>query len=96
VKEFPVIPGDFKRNYPSTGSSVLLPLRLNGTELPEPEVMVCGGAPNGAFNKSNYYRVFVSAANTCGRLSDRPEPTMGHGGNANATCHVGHVTFTDR
>ncbi|GMY26072.1 aldehyde oxidase GLOX [Fagus crenata] len=68
VKEFPVIPGDFKRNYPSTGSSVLLPLRLNGTELPEAEVMVCGGAPNGAFNNSSYYRVFVSAANTCGRL----------------------------
>ena len=68
VKEFPVIPGDFKRNYPSTGSSVLLPLLLNGTELPEPEVMVCGGAPTGAFNKSNYHREFVSAANTCGRL----------------------------
>ncbi|KAE8023331.1 hypothetical protein FH972_009039 [Carpinus fangiana] len=69
VKELPLIPGAFKRNYPSTGSSVLLPLRLNGTHgLPEAEVMVCGGAPCGAFNMSDKNRVFVSAANTCGRL----------------------------
>ncbi|KAE7998458.1 hypothetical protein FH972_003002 [Carpinus fangiana] len=52
VKELPLIPGAFKRNYPSTGSSVLLPLRLNGTHgLLEAEVMVCGGAPCGAFIK---------------------------------------------
>jgi hypothetical protein len=29
LKELPLIPSAFKRNYPSTGSSVLLPLRLN-------------------------------------------------------------------
>ncbi|XP_042978456.1 aldehyde oxidase GLOX [Carya illinoinensis] len=68
VKEFPVIPGKFKRNYPSTGSSVLLPLRLNGTDFPEAEVMVCGGAPEGAFNMSDTFHVFISASNTCGRL----------------------------
>ena len=44
--------GAFKRNYPSIGSSVLLPLRLNGTYgLPEAKVMVCRGAPCGAFIK---------------------------------------------
>ncbi|KAL5553953.1 hypothetical protein UlMin_041354 [Ulmus minor] len=72
VKEFPVIPGGFKRSYPSTGSSVLLPLRLKPsffqTILPEAEVMICGGAPPGAYNMSNKARVFVSAARTCGRL----------------------------
>ncbi|XP_048319209.2 aldehyde oxidase GLOX [Ziziphus jujuba] len=72
VREFPIIPGDFKRNYPSTGSSVLLPLRLdwrrNGTVLPEAQVMICGGSPPGAFNMSNRARIFVSASNTCGRI----------------------------
>ncbi|KAL0003991.1 hypothetical protein SO802_011552 [Lithocarpus litseifolius] len=75
LKEFPVIPGEFKRNYPSTGSSVLLPLRLNGDVLPEAEVMICGGAPYGAFNNSNYKRVFVPASNTCGRMKlTDPDP----------------------
>ena len=75
VKEFPVIPGEFKRNYPSTGSSVLLPLWLNGDKLPEAEVMICGGAPYGAFNNSNYKRVFVPASNTCGRMKlTDPDP----------------------
>ncbi|KAK7824966.1 aldehyde oxidase GLOX [Quercus suber] len=75
VKEFPVIPGEFKRNYPSTGSSVLLPLWLKGDALPEAEVMICGGAPYGAFNNSNFKRVFVPASNTCGRMKlTDPEP----------------------
>ncbi|KAK4479753.1 hypothetical protein RD792_015286 [Penstemon davidsonii] len=38
VKEFPTIPGE-KRTYPATGSSVLLPLRLNPAAAPEAEVM---------------------------------------------------------
>ncbi|KAL5826501.1 hypothetical protein ACOSQ3_018351 [Xanthoceras sorbifolium] len=75
VKEFPVITGDDKRNYPSTGSSVLLPLRLTGrnadnetTMLPEAEVMVCGGAPAGAFIKADKEQVYVQASTSCGRL----------------------------
>ncbi|KAJ0094863.1 hypothetical protein Patl1_16320 [Pistacia atlantica] len=59
VKEFPVIPGNDKRSYPSTGSSVLLPLRNLTSGFPEAEVMVCGGAPPGAFLKSQKERVFV-------------------------------------
>ncbi|XP_031284269.1 aldehyde oxidase GLOX [Pistacia vera] len=84
VKEFPVIPGNDKRSYPSTGSSVLLPLRLTLTGpyaynltsgFPEAEVMVCGGAPPGAFLKSQKERVFVEASTTCGRLKvTDPEP----------------------
>lgn len=75
VKEFPVIPGNDKRNYPSTGSSILLPVKLsagsdgNGTAaLPDAEVMVCGGAPAGAFIKSDKESVYVEASRTCGRL----------------------------
>lgn len=65
VKEFPVIPGDDKRNYPSTGSSVLLPLHGNDIQA---EVLVCGGAPPGAFIKSDKEKTFVEASRTCGRL----------------------------
>ena len=71
IREYPVIPGDEKRNYPSTGSSVLLPLKLTGlgggTRLPEAEVMVCGGAFPGAFPLAGK-KVFIEASRTCGRL----------------------------
>ncbi|KAF7809177.1 aldehyde oxidase GLOX [Senna tora] len=71
VREYPVIPGREKRNYPSTGSSVLLPLMLNRlsdpTRLPEAEVMVCGGAFPGAFSMA-LKKVFVEASRTCGRI----------------------------
>ncbi|CAL5379356.1 unnamed protein product [Camellia sinensis] len=43
VREFPSITADDPRNYPSSGSSVLLPIDEN--EPIEAEVMVCGGAP---------------------------------------------------
>ncbi|KAH0866233.1 hypothetical protein HID58_083444 [Brassica napus] len=73
VKEFPVIPGGDKRNYPSTGSSVLLPLSLTGENNRSKiaaEVMVCGGAPPGAFLKAarTIPKIFVGASRTCGRL----------------------------
>ncbi|XP_043703670.1 aldehyde oxidase GLOX [Telopea speciosissima] len=77
LREFPKIPGGDKRNYPSTGSSVLLPLLLTGlkqTELPEAEVMVCGGAPPGAFYLSQQ-GMYVGASRTCGRLKvTDPDP----------------------
>ncbi|KAL3731749.1 hypothetical protein ACJRO7_028601 [Eucalyptus globulus] len=80
IKEYPVIPGFDKRNYPSTGSSVLLPMRLGGgSKMPAAEVMICGGSPPGAFTKSDKLRVFVEASWSCGRLrvSDpNPEWTM--------------------
>ncbi|KAJ6323768.1 hypothetical protein OIU76_011123 [Salix suchowensis] len=61
-----------ERNYPCTGSSVLLPLRLAGitnvTDLPEAEVMICGGAQKGAYIKSNYLHIYEQASRTCGRL----------------------------
>jgi hypothetical protein len=48
VKEFPRIPGDDPRNYPSSGSSVLLPLDENYGNVVA-EIMVCGGAPRSGF-----------------------------------------------
>ncbi|KAF6155715.1 hypothetical protein GIB67_007152 [Kingdonia uniflora] len=74
VKEYPVMPGMDKRNYPSTGSSALLPLRLlsgnNETRVLaelEVEVMVCGGAPVDAFFHAAH-GVFLGASSSCGRL----------------------------
>lgn len=72
VKEFPEMPGGDKRNYPSTGSSVLLPLFLTGenNRSATAEVMLCGGAPPGAFLKAarTIPKIFVGASRTCGRL----------------------------
>ncbi|XP_075516095.1 aldehyde oxidase GLOX-like [Primulina tabacum] len=66
VKNYPQIPGGDPRNYPSTGSAVLLPLK-NSTG---GEVLVCGGAPRGANG------TFIGALNTCGRIRiNDPNPS---------------------
>ena len=70
VKEFPVIPGEDSRSYPSTGSSVMLPLRLNSgnqSQSPEVEILVCGGAPKGSYSKAER-GTYISASKTCGRI----------------------------
>jgi hypothetical protein len=62
VRTYPTIP-DGPRNYPSSGSSVMLPLSAaNG--FTEAEIMICGGAPDGAFQATN----FATALQTCGRM----------------------------
>ncbi|EXB83260.1 hypothetical protein L484_011554 [Morus notabilis] len=66
VKEFPPIPGGDPRNYPSSGSSVLLPLDEN-KECVEAEIMICGGAPRGA-HRLALEGTFVEALSSCGRL----------------------------
>ncbi|KAL3631734.1 hypothetical protein CASFOL_024718 [Castilleja foliolosa] len=66
VREFPTIPGDNPRNYPSTGSSVLLPIDENINPI-EPEIMICGGAGPDAFHLVSR-GTFVPASSTCGRL----------------------------
>ncbi|KAL0438459.1 UNVERIFIED_CONTAM: Aldehyde oxidase GLOX1 [Sesamum latifolium] len=63
VRTYPTIPGGDPRSYPSTGSAVLLPLKNNA----ETEVLVCGGAPKGAYVRANNGD-FVGALNTCGRI----------------------------
>ncbi|CAI0545079.1 unnamed protein product [Linum tenue] len=69
IKEYPVMPGGDRRNYPCTGSSVLLPLRLTECATPTAEVMICGGAPPGAFAKANNQSIYVEASRTCGRMT---------------------------
>ncbi|XP_022138461.1 aldehyde oxidase GLOX1-like [Momordica charantia] len=66
VKTFPTIPDGNPRCYPSTGSAVMLPLKL-GAKFVEVEVLVCGGAPKGAFTRANR-GIFVEALKTCARI----------------------------
>nr|XP_004301024.2 PREDICTED: uncharacterized protein LOC101293298 isoform X1 [Fragaria vesca subsp. vesca] len=66
VKYFPRIPGEGSRNFPSSGSSVILPLDYtNGFE--KAEVMVCGGAANGAYRAAREGR-YLKALSSCGRM----------------------------
>lgn len=74
VKTYPEIPGGDPRSYPSTGSSVLLPLRNLQTQAVEAEVLVCGGAPKGSYVEALNGN-FVGALNTCGRIKiNDPNP----------------------
>ncbi|XP_072989842.1 aldehyde oxidase GLOX-like [Typha latifolia] len=65
VREYPAMPGGEPRNYPSSGSSVLLPLKPSPTEA---EVLVCGGAPIGSYTQAKVKNSFLEALSTCGRL----------------------------
>ncbi|RZC56988.1 hypothetical protein C5167_015844 [Papaver somniferum] len=69
--DYPAMPGGVSRNYPSTGSSVLLPLKLglsNSTiDAPDAEVFICGGAPPTSY-VSAIRKTFLPAAKSCGRL----------------------------
>lgn len=70
VRKYPVMPGGVSRNYPSTGSSVLLPLNLFGTTKTVPpvaEVFICGGTVPDAINKA-IVNIFVEGTKSCGRL----------------------------
>jgi hypothetical protein len=63
VQYFPRIPGE-PRNYPSAGSSVLLPLD-GPSGYKTAEIMVCGGAQLGAFLNSTKQ---LPTSLTCGRM----------------------------
>ncbi|GKE33460.1 aldehyde oxidase GLOX1-like protein [Tanacetum coccineum] len=67
VKTYPTMPGGQPRSYPSTGSAVLLPLQIKQGAVTEVEVLVCGGAPKGAFINANR-GIFDGALDTCGRI----------------------------
>ncbi|KAH7850404.1 hypothetical protein Vadar_032388 [Vaccinium darrowii] len=66
VTEFPSMPDGDPRNYPSSGSSVLLPIDDNNGPV-ETEVMICGGAPRGSFSMA-MRGSFSRALATCGRI----------------------------
>lgn len=68
VKQLPNLPGG-PRNYPSAGSSVLLPLSGH-IDYELPEVVVCGGATYGAF--LNPGAALPSTA-SCGRIAPLSE-----------------------
>ncbi|KAE8717413.1 Glyoxal oxidase-related protein [Hibiscus syriacus] len=68
VRTYPTIPGGEPRSYPSTGSAVLLPLKNLKASAIEAEVLVCGGAPKGAYLQS-LKRVFMKALDTCARIT---------------------------
>ncbi|KAG5613439.1 hypothetical protein H5410_024720 [Solanum commersonii] len=68
VKTYPQIPGGDSRNYPSTGSAVLLPLKNLEAQIIQAEVLVCGGTKNGSFLKAQRGN-FLGALNTCGRIT---------------------------
>ncbi|KAF3620227.1 putative peptide transporter PTR5-like [Capsicum annuum] len=69
VKNYSEIPDGDPRNYPSTGSAVLLPLNLQAQDQEvEAEVLVCGGAPKGSFISAQNHSTFLGALNTCGRV----------------------------
>ncbi|KAL0369121.1 UNVERIFIED_CONTAM: Aldehyde oxidase GLOX [Sesamum calycinum] len=64
VRTYPYRVGD-PRSYPSTGSAVLLPMTENSAG--SAEVLVCGGAPKGAYLSAMNGR-FVTALDTCAKI----------------------------
>ncbi|MED6136558.1 hypothetical protein PIB30_057079 [Stylosanthes scabra] len=66
IKTFPRIPGHGSRNYPSSGSSVMLPLD-HQHNFRKAEVMVCGGASTRAFRAAKKGR-FLKGLRSCGRM----------------------------
>ncbi|OIT20621.1 PREDICTED: aldehyde oxidase GLOX-like [Nicotiana attenuata] len=74
VKTYPQIPGGDPRNYPSTGSAVLLPLKNLQEQTIQAEFLVCGGTPRGSYLKATTGD-FLGALNTCGRITiTDPDP----------------------
>ncbi|KAI3688857.1 hypothetical protein L2E82_46745 [Cichorium intybus] len=67
VKTYPEVPGGDPRNYPSSGSAVLLPLRIVQGFVTAIEVLVCGGSPKGAYTNAKH-GIFDGALDTCGRI----------------------------
>ncbi|GKA45033.1 aldehyde oxidase GLOX-like protein [Tanacetum coccineum] len=74
MKTFPEIVGGEPRNYPSSGSAVLLPLHIVKGNVAVVEVMVCGGAPKAGYVNALKGK-FEGGLDSCGRIriSD-PDP----------------------
>ncbi|GLJ08369.1 hypothetical protein SUGI_0087380 [Cryptomeria japonica] len=67
VRTFPRMPGGGARNYPSSASSVMLPLDYSD-KFQRVEVMICGGAAEGAYEMAHQDQTFLLALNSCGRM----------------------------
>eukprot|EP00249_Psilotum_nudum_P019344 c27205_g1_i1 orf=237-1910(+) len=66
VKTFPTLP-DGSRNYPSSGSSVMLPLSASDN-FQRVEIMICGGAPDESALQASKNGIFQTAIQSCGRM----------------------------
>ncbi|XP_072997481.1 aldehyde oxidase GLOX [Typha latifolia] len=70
IRNFPPLPGG-PRNYPSAGSSVMLPLTFADNYM-RADIVVCGGAQYGAFLHQERE---TPAGSTCGRIiATDPDP----------------------
>ncbi|XP_074265781.1 aldehyde oxidase GLOX-like [Silene latifolia] len=67
IKTYPRIPGHGSRSYPGSGSSVILPLD-HRDNFQKVEVMVCGGASEGAYRAAEDNNQFLEGLKTCGRM----------------------------
>ncbi|XP_002975736.2 aldehyde oxidase GLOX [Selaginella moellendorffii] len=65
VRSYPSLPGG-ARNYPASGSSVMLPL-LASQRFQRVEVLICGGASKTAYKQASSGS-FETALKTCGRM----------------------------
>ncbi|XP_047320709.1 LOW QUALITY PROTEIN: putative aldehyde oxidase Art an 7 [Impatiens glandulifera] len=67
LRYLPTLPGG-SRNYPASGMSALLPLKVTGGVLSSsPEVLVCGGNTKDAFTLASK-RIYSPALLDCGRI----------------------------
>lgn len=68
VREFPVLDGG-SRNYPASGMSALLPIKLHldNADVIQAEVMVCGGAKPNAYGLAGKGQ-FLPALQDCARI----------------------------
>lgn len=74
VRQFPPITDGVPRNYPSSGSSIILPIDENKPI--KAEIMICGGSQQGAFTQAIVNRSFVHASHNCARLKvDEENPS---------------------
>nr|ACU17686.1 unknown [Glycine max] len=71
VRTYPVLPGG-SRNYPASGMSSILPIKLDGTELSSAsikvEVLVCGGNSHDSFILAETEKIFKPAIKDCSRM----------------------------
>ncbi|CAL0327002.1 unnamed protein product [Lupinus luteus] len=68
VRTYPIISdGGNPRCYPSTGSAVLLPLKNLESQNIEAEVVICGGAPIGSWQKTKEGQ-FWEGLTTCAKI----------------------------
>ncbi|RDX63235.1 Aldehyde oxidase GLOX1, partial [Mucuna pruriens] len=71
VRTYPVLPGG-SRNYPASGMSAILPIKLDGMEINSAsikiEVIVCGGNTHDSFYLAETKKYFLPALKDCSRM----------------------------